>query len=255
MNGFLGTGATLYADINLLVQLAMGLALLYGWRLARRQQFTAHKYCQSSVMLLNLVMIFLVMLPSFHRQVQPQIADGLQDAYYLVAFVHAGLGTLAELLGIYIVLVAATNLLPKRLRFDRYRPWMRTELALWWVVLVFGLGTYYFWYLRPAPAPPAAQAAEAQKPEAGAAQTVVVRITNFQFEPKAVTVRVGATIEWVDEVGRHNVEADDGSFKSATLSVGGRFAHTFTAPGAYPYFCMFHGDKGMQEMAGVVTVE
>src|SRR5262249_46641893 len=149
MNGFLGTGATLYADLNLIVQIAMGFALLYGMLLARKKRFTQHKYCQSSVMLLNLVMIFLVMSPSFHRQVDPQIPHGLSEAYYLVPFIHAGLGTIAELLGLYIVLVAATKILPARLRFNRYRPWMRTELALWWIVIIFGLGVYYLWYLRP----------------------------------------------------------------------------------------------------------
>ena len=48
MEGFLGTGATLPADLNLVVQLTMGLALLVGTFLARRKQFRAHKYCQSS---------------------------------------------------------------------------------------------------------------------------------------------------------------------------------------------------------------
>ena len=67
MNGFLGTGATLYADLNLLVQLLMGVGLLIGMMLARKKNFRAHKYCQSSVMLLNLVMIALVMAPSFQR--------------------------------------------------------------------------------------------------------------------------------------------------------------------------------------------
>jgi len=100
MNGFLGTGATFRADLNLVVQLAMGLALLVGMFLARRKQFRAHKYCQSSVMLLNLVMIFLIMAPSFHKQVQPQLPGGLKEAYYLVPYVHAILGAIAEVLGI-----------------------------------------------------------------------------------------------------------------------------------------------------------
>ena len=147
MNGFLGTGATFRADLNLVVQLAMGLALLVGAFLARRKQFRAHKYCQSSVMLLNLVMIFLIMAPSFHKQVQPQLPGGLKETYYLVPYVHAILGGIAEVLGIYIVLVALRKLVPKKLRFKRYKPWMRTELALWWVVVLIGVCTYYVWYI------------------------------------------------------------------------------------------------------------
>ncbi len=49
MNGFLGTGATFRADLNLVVQIAMGIALLAGMMLARQKRFDAHKYCQSSV--------------------------------------------------------------------------------------------------------------------------------------------------------------------------------------------------------------
>ena len=130
MNGFLGTGATFQADLNLVVQLAMGLMLFVGMGLARKKNFRAHKYCQSSVMVLNLVMIFLIMAPSFQKQVQPQLPGGLKETYYAVAYVHALLGAIVELLGLYIVLVAAKKLIPRKLRFKRYKPWMRTELAL-----------------------------------------------------------------------------------------------------------------------------
>ena len=57
------------------------------------------------------------------------------------------LGAAAEALGIYIVLVAGTNVVPERFRFRRYKLWMRTELLLWWSVLLLGITTYYVWYL------------------------------------------------------------------------------------------------------------
>ncbi len=252
MNGFLGTGATFYADLNLLVQTAMGLALLYGMTLARKKNFQAHKICQSSVMILNLVMIFLIMSPSFHRQVQPQIPDGLKETYYLVAFIHAGLGSIAQLLGLYIVLVAATNILPEKLKFERYKPWMRTELALWWVVIFLGFGTYYFWYIRSAPVKQIASVTETSKP---VDSKVTVKISNFQFEPKELTVKVGTTVEWINETGRHTVEADDGFFTSDILQAGGKFEHKFDVSGTVSYFCGLHGDKGGKMMAGVIKVE
>jgi plastocyanin len=252
MDGFLGTGATFRADLNLIVQVMMGLALLCGMGLARRQRFEAHKYCQSAVMLLNLVMIALIMAPAFRRQVGPQIPAGLTDSYYAVATTHAALGAVAELLGLYIVLVAATRLLPEPLRFRRYKPWMRAELALWWVVVLLGLGTYYFWYLAPSP-PPAAQASTAAA-SAARPDRVTVKISNFAFAPKELEIAAGTTVEWVDEGGRHTVEADDGSFKSETLVAGGRFEHRFDQPGTFPYFCGFHGDKGGKLMSGVVKV-
>lgn len=254
MNGFLGTGATLRADVNLIAQVGMGSMLLVGMMLARRKRFRAHKFCQASVMLLNLVMIAAVMSPSFHLQVQPQLPSGLRDSYYLIATIHAGLGTVAQLLGIYIVLVAATNILPQSMRFRRFKPWMRTELALWWIVILFGIGTYYAWYVAPPSRAEARQALAPPQQSAAPSERASVVITNFQFEPKELTVPEGATVEWIDSAGRHTIEADDGSFKSETLAAGGRFEHTFDRAGVFPYFCSFHGDRGGMEMAGVITV-
>ena len=250
MNGFLGTGARFRADLNLVIQLAMGIALLVGMYLAKRKKFREHKYCQSSVVVLNLAMIFLIMVPSFHKQVEPQVPGGLKDAYYLIPYVHAILGTIAEVLGIYIVLVAGTKLVPRKLRFKRYKPWMRTALALWWVVVLLGAGTYYAWYLGRAPKSQPVASAPAQT----TTEKVSVKISNFQFEPKELTVKAGSIVEWTDERGRHTVEADDGSFKSEVLTAGGVFERKFDTPGIYPYYCTFHGDKHGVDMAGVITV-
>jgi hypothetical protein len=59
--GFLGTGATFSADLNLVVQIVMGIALIVGVCLARRKRYRAHGFCQTAVLLLNLLMIGLVM--------------------------------------------------------------------------------------------------------------------------------------------------------------------------------------------------
>jgi uncharacterized membrane protein YozB (DUF420 family) len=149
MNGFLGTGATFGADLNLVVQLTMGMALIAGVLLARRKCYRAHGICQTTVLLLNLLMIALVMWPSFQQQVKPALSKVVHKWYYEVATIHAVLGMAAELLGLYIVVVAGTNVLPQWLRFKRWKLWMRAELALWAIVLVSGVGTYCAWYLAP----------------------------------------------------------------------------------------------------------
>jgi plastocyanin/uncharacterized membrane protein YozB (DUF420 family) len=250
MNGFLGTGATFRADLNLVLQVLMGLALLLGWRLARRQNFRAHGFCQSAVMILNLVLIVMIMLPAFGRQVQPKIPAGLNDAYYLASAIHAGLGTLAEMLGLYVVLVA-TKLLPEAVRFQNWKRWMKTTLALWWITLLFGVGTYYYWYVRESKAPMTATATQPTSPNASRA---TIKITNFSFEPKEITIKPGTTVEWINETGKHSVVADEGNFDSDILELGGRFERKYDKPGTYPYFCALHGDKGGKEMSGVVKV-
>jgi Ca2+/H+ antiporter len=49
------------ADLNLVVQLNMGIALIAGALLAKEERYTAHGMGQTTVLLLNLLMIGLVM--------------------------------------------------------------------------------------------------------------------------------------------------------------------------------------------------
>ena len=91
---------------------------------------------------------------------------------------------------------------------------------------------------------------------AGAVQAkATVKISSFKFEPKALTVAPGTTVEWVNEGGRHTVEADDGSFKSEVLKQGDKFEHKFDKPGTFAYHCEFHGEKGGKDMAGTIVVK
>ncbi|MGA8490637.1 MAG: DUF420 domain-containing protein [Terriglobales bacterium] len=149
MKGFLGTGANFGADLNLVVQLVMGVALGMGAILAKQRRYRAHGICQTTVLLLNLLTIGLVMWPSFQQQVKPALSKVLHRWYYEAATIHAVLGIAAELLGLYIVLVAGTDVLPQWLRFKHWKPWMRTELVLWAIVLLSGVGTYCAWYVTP----------------------------------------------------------------------------------------------------------
>jgi len=154
-------------------------------------------------------------------------------------------GGTAELLAIYVILVAGSSLLPERYRFSRYKPWMRTTLALWLMALLLGFATYRVCYAQSAAPPAAGQDS----------QNFAVTISNFKFDPKEVKVKAGTVVTWTDSGGKHTVTSDDGSFDSGTLTAGGSYQHKFEKPGAYPYHCMFHGDRGGKDMAGLVTVE
>ena len=114
--GFLGTTAPLRADLVLLPEIAMGVALLIGALLARMRSYRWHAWCQSAVVLLNLAVILLVMAPSFREQVGPRIPAKLNKTFYALATAHATLGSIAEIGGLYLVLAAGTKVLPQRLR-------------------------------------------------------------------------------------------------------------------------------------------
>jgi uncharacterized membrane protein YozB (DUF420 family) len=144
---FLHTAASRYADLILLAELGMGLALLLGAFLARIQKFRAHAACQSAVVALNLFAIVFFMLPSFRGKVAPRIPAKLGKSYYWLATTHATLGSATEITALYILLAAGTNFLPERFRLKRYKFWMRTLLIAWWLVLLLGFATYVRWYI------------------------------------------------------------------------------------------------------------
>ena len=143
---FPGTVVPPDANLTLLLEIAMGVGLLIGAFLARRQRFGQHAWCQAVIVLLNLAMIVLVMIPSFRVQVIPKIPLKLGKSYYALATTHAALGTITEVAGLYILLAAGSGVLPDKFRITNYKLWMRTVLMLWWVVLLLGFATYARWY-------------------------------------------------------------------------------------------------------------
>jgi uncharacterized membrane protein YozB (DUF420 family) len=144
---FFDTAAPGAANLVLALEIAMGVGLLVGARLARKGRFRQHAWCQSTIVLLNLAVVAVMMIPSFHVHVLPRIPAKLGKAYYALATTHGAFGTVTELTGLYILLSAGTSVLPDKLRITKYKLWMRSVLVLWWVVLLLGLATYTRWYV------------------------------------------------------------------------------------------------------------
>lgn len=241
MQGFLGWGGTLEADVNLLMQLALGAMVIFGFVLARRQKFQWHAANQSFAVLANITLVALVMFPSFYREVLPSIKNAGHDRSILFGLAHSIVGTIALGLALWVVLSAKTRLLPEKMRMQRWKIWMRLTLTLWLVALAGGVATYFEWY-KTGPARVAALAPSQ------------VRMTNFEFIPKTITIRVGGSVTWINEGGRHTVQADDKSFESANLVKGQSFTRTFEKAGTYPYYCANHGATGGKAMSGSVVV-
>ena len=144
---FFETAAPRAADLVLVLEIAMGVGLLVGARLARKGRFRQHAWCQSAIVLLNLAVVVVMMIPSFRVHVLPRIPAKLGRAYYALATTHAAIGTVTELAGLYILLSVGTGILPEKFRITKYKAWMRSVLVLWWVVLLLGLATYTRWYV------------------------------------------------------------------------------------------------------------
>ena len=147
IKAFLETAAPRDANVVLVLEIAMGVGLLVGARLARKERFRQHAWCQSIIVLLNFAVVAVMMIPSFRVHVLPRVPAKLGKAYYAFATTHGALGTVTELAGLYILLSAGTTVLPEQLRITKYKVWMRSVLVLWWVVLLLGTATYTRWYV------------------------------------------------------------------------------------------------------------
>ena len=78
-----------------------------------------------------------------------------------------------------------------------------------------------------------------------------VMIDNFVYSPVPLTVKVGATVTWInhDDIP-HTVDSTQGKFKSAALDTDQKFEFRFTEAGEYPFYCRIH-----PKMTGKIIVQ
>lgn len=80
---------------------------------------------------------------------------------------------------------------------------------------------------------------------------VTINIAAMQFVNGTITVKKGTTVTWIsnDETS-HTVVANNGEFKSSTLTRGTSYSFTFENTGEFAYHCGIH-----PTMTGKITVE
>lgn len=84
-----------------------------------------------------------------------------------------------------------------------------------------------------------------------AAARDIVKIDNFSFAPRSLTVKAGATVTWMNHDDLpHNVVSTEKKFSSPVLDTDQNFSFKFQEPGSYPYYCKIH-----PMMTGTIVVE
>ena len=94
----------------------------------------------------------------------------------------------------------------------------------------------------------------AQSPAPGGA---TVTMKDFEFVPKEMKVKAGATVTWMNAgTTAHSATAIDKSFNTRNLQPGETKSVTFSTPGTFVYHCVFHGNPDEKSgMLGTVVVE
>jgi uncharacterized membrane protein YozB (DUF420 family) len=161
-HGFLGTGASLLADIALLAYILLLVpGMLTGFFFARRKMFRPyHKYTMATILVINWVLIIFLMVAAYAYDVAPNIAAKPGNGRYLLPTIHGILGLVAQILGTYVVYRmfkedADVAVAKKRGEsgkdlskywFKNPKPLMRTTLTLWLATAVLGIGNYVIRY-------------------------------------------------------------------------------------------------------------
>jgi len=140
-SGFLGTHAPFISDLTLVLILLTAILFTIGWQLAVHKRLEAHRWVQTTSACLNALVVLSVMINIFVVHILPGIPGKLLTGDYAVTTVHAFVGMCGLLLGIFVVL-RANKLVPKRLRFKKYKPFMRTSYGLYMAATLLGVIVY-----------------------------------------------------------------------------------------------------------------
>ena len=98
----------------------------------------------------------------------------------------------------------------------------------------------------------------AEDDDTGSTADATVELSDNQFSPAQVTIKVGQTVRWKWSGSTHSVvsgsdcSTEDGKFKSGEPASGGVFDKKFETAGTFPYYCQPHCSMGMK---GTVVVE
>lgn len=143
--GVFNPNASFIADINLLFQIAVFIFLVGGVSIAKlRRGFAKHGAVMGIAVFLNTVSIAVVMIPS------SLTFRGLFSAPFtrpaLAIVTHIVIGTLAEILGVWLVITWAFRRREIK-ACARKKNAMRVTILLWAVMLFLGVYVYTILYL------------------------------------------------------------------------------------------------------------
>jgi uncharacterized membrane protein YozB (DUF420 family) len=135
----------LIATTSLIIQVIVLFLLLYGYLLKRRLKFRQHGITMTAAVILHLVMIFVIMIPSFVLAVVPNyILPKPLEIVSIVGLIHGIAGVLAASLGVWRVA-------SWRFRRDfkgcfNKKKYMLATMIIWLTALSLGIILYTIFY-------------------------------------------------------------------------------------------------------------
>jgi len=132
---------------NLSFQLLIFVLAILGVILVLRRSLVKHCRLLNLAIILNLVSVFVVMVPSFLQFTRVLTLAGLMSLEVLIMVTHGGVGTVALILSVVVVL-RMTNRVPALARIVPAKSLMRVTFLLWLLSLLMGLMIYRSIYIQ-----------------------------------------------------------------------------------------------------------
>src|SRR5205823_570875 len=117
------------------------LTLTVGMIMAVRKRYDIHRWIQTTAVSLNVIQVLTIMVASFLKSAAPGIPQKLGETYYQVAAIHALLGLITLLFGTFVML-RGNELVPRALKFNNYKLFMRTAYTMYMLVTLIGVWVY-----------------------------------------------------------------------------------------------------------------
>jgi uncharacterized membrane protein YozB (DUF420 family) len=142
---FLGTKAGFSADSSLVLMVVAAILLTVGWRLAVGRQYEAHRWVQTIAVCLNAIPIAYWMVRSFVKYVAPDLPGILDQGSYLLTTIHAVVGAIGVVIGVYVV-IRANQFEVKGRDIAPLKTTMRVSYLLYMLGVLLGIAVYIALY-------------------------------------------------------------------------------------------------------------
>jgi uncharacterized membrane protein YozB (DUF420 family) len=146
--GFLGTNANFAADMTLAISVIVAILFTVGVVMAVRGRYEIHRWIQTTAAVLNAILVLWMMVLPFRDFIIKDFMGPRPAIFYYVTSTHALAGFFGLVLGLFVVLRANNfPLIPKALRFNNYKLFMRISYALYMLATLLGIWVYVTWFV------------------------------------------------------------------------------------------------------------
>jgi uncharacterized membrane protein YozB (DUF420 family) len=139
--GFLGTHGSVGADLALVVMLVAFALLTTGVILAYTKRYTAHRWVQTTAVILNAIPVVVWMIRSYWLYVRPGLPGNLSKSIDALTTAHAVAGVVGVAMGLFVI-VRANQLTARGESVARYKNWMRAAYVVYLLATVLGVWVY-----------------------------------------------------------------------------------------------------------------